>query len=68
MSTQPANDVSQTNNSGQKDKKSDSARPIRSAAFWIIIVALLILWLIGWLLHYCVPWIHLLPAVALAAL
>ncbi|MGZ4842098.1 MAG: SLATT domain-containing protein [Candidatus Angelobacter sp.] len=68
MSTQPASDVSQANSSEQKDKKSDSARPIRRAAFWIIIVALLILWLIGWRLHYCVPWIHLLPAVALAAL
>ena len=44
------------------------ARPVRSVAFWIIIVALLILWLIGWRWYSCGPWIHLLPALALAVL
>jgi hypothetical protein len=43
------------------------AQRVRSAAFWIIIVVLLILWLIAWLLHCCAPWIHLLPIVALSA-
>ena len=43
-------------------------RSIRSVAFWIIILALVILWLIGWIWHCCGPWIHLLAALALAAL
>ncbi|MGB9123784.1 MAG: DUF5670 family protein [Candidatus Angelobacter sp.] len=41
---------------------------IRSAAFWIIIVALLILWLAGWRWSNCGPWIHALPILALVSL
>jgi hypothetical protein len=43
------------------------AHLVRRVAFWIIIVVLFILWLIGWFLHCCVPWIHLLLVMALAA-
>jgi hypothetical protein len=42
-----------------------NAQQIRSAAFWIIIAVLLILWLIGWRLYGCGPWIHLLPLLAI---
>ena len=52
----------------QPSADAPKARQIRSAAFWIIIVALLILWLIGWRLYGCGPWIHLLLVLALAAL
>ena len=66
MSSQPAGDASNTNNSRQGDKKPNSARPI-SVAFWVLIVALLIFWLIGWWLGICGHWIHGLAVLALAA-
>jgi hypothetical protein len=73
MSTLPASDASQTakdskQNNKKTDKNTESARFFRSAAFWILIVALTILWLIGWIGHYCGSWIHLLPVLALVAL
>jgi conflict system pore-forming effector with SLATT domain/uncharacterized protein DUF5670 len=40
---------------------------VRSATFWIIVVALLILWLVGWRWSGCGLWIHLLLVLALAA-
>ena len=67
--TPPANPNPQVTPTPRVNRQEETpeAHRVRSAAFWIIIVALLILWLIGWLLRYCVPWIHLLPIVALAA-
>jgi hypothetical protein len=68
----PAANPNPTTNLNPEDKKKSEDRAkesqIRSAAFWIIIVALLILWLVGWRWYGSGPWIHLLPAVAMAAL
>ena len=63
MSSQPAGDVSQVKDSGHTDKKRDDQKPNNakrnsSVAFWGLIVALLIFWLIGWWLKICGPWIH----------
>jgi hypothetical protein len=41
---------------------------VRSLAFWMIIVALIALWLLGWLLHLCGTWIHMLLALAVLVL
>jgi hypothetical protein len=49
-------------------KPPEPQKEIRSAAFWIIIVALLILWLVGWRWCGCGLWIHLLLLLALTAL
>ncbi|HEY2914309.1 MAG TPA: DUF5670 family protein [Candidatus Angelobacter sp.] len=62
MSTQLDSDT-QTKNSEQLKKKADGPR-IRSIAFWIIVVVLLAIWLLGWLFHLCGVWIHLLLALA----
>jgi hypothetical protein len=53
----------QTKNSEQLKKKADNPR-IRSIAFWIIVVVLVAIWLLGWLFHLCGVWIHLLLALA----
>lgn len=63
MSSQPAGDVSRSKDSGQTDKKPNdkklnNARSTTSVAFWVLIVALLIFWLIGWWLGICGRWIH----------
>jgi hypothetical protein len=67
MSTQPENDI-QTKNSEQFEKKANGPKPIRSIAFWIIVVVLLVFWLLGWFLHLCGAWIHLLLALAVLEL
>src|SRR5580765_3954041 len=43
------------------------SRPIRSVAFWMLIIALLIFWLIGWWAGICGHWIHGLAVLVLAA-
>jgi hypothetical protein len=43
------------------------ANKIRSVAFWIVVVVLVVLWLAAWFIYKCGPWIHLLPVLALAA-
>jgi hypothetical protein len=63
MPAQPENDI-QTENSEQFEKKANGPKPIRSIAFWIIVVVLLAFWLLGWFLHLCGTWIHLLLALA----
>lgn len=73
--TPPANSNSAPNPNPQEKIPPDGKTPpdtkeqrIRSAAFWIIIVALLILWLAGWRWSNCGSWIHALPILALVAL
>ncbi len=63
MSTQPENNI-QTGNSEQFEKKANGPKPIRSIAFWIIVVVLVAFWLLGWFLHLCGAWIHVLLALA----
>ena len=53
----------QAKSSERSEKKANSPR-IRSIAFWIIVVVLLAIWLLGWLFHLCGVWIHLLLALA----
>lgn len=68
MSAQPASDASQAaKNPKQTGNKPDSTQLIRRAAFWIIIVVLVILWLVAWLWYKCGDWSHLLLLVAIAA-
>lgn len=61
MSSQPAGDVSQAKDSSQTDKKPNDKKPNNaksSVAFWALIAALLLFWLIGWWLGICGRWIH----------
>jgi hypothetical protein len=53
----------QTKDSERLKKKADGLR-IRSIAFWIVVVVLFAIWLLGWLFHLCGVWIHLLLALA----
>lgn len=44
---------------------SGTARPVRSVAFWIIVMGLVVLWMLGWRYHAGGLWIHLLLGLAL---